>query len=1134
MSDVKKVILLVEDEAIIAHGEASILTRNGFDVVIAYNGQQAIDLAIGEHPVDLILMDIDLGPGMDGTRAAELILQKRDIAILFLSSHTDAEIVERTERVRSCGYVVKDSGEAVLLVSIRMAFQLHEAYIQNRTKNLELEMANTELNVSVEKLEAANVEHIDTKKRLELLLAQRLKAELARKDTEAEIRSLFEAVPVGVILLSHRVVQRVNETLCKLYGFSEEDLVGKSIRVLYNSEEEYFNAGKMLYGEADPEKLKIIETSFRRKDGEMRDVLISVKPFSPAGGGEAGGSVCAILDITERKKAEAALDRTNSVLTALINAAPVAVVGLDVDGRVQTVWNPEAERMFGWRAEEVMGQSLPFIPAEKEEEFRRIVSSVLRGESHEALDAHGTRRDGSEIDYRVYASPVRDKQGTPTGLIAILVDDTERLQSQRALKLREAELKSLFEAMPAGIGMLTERTFERVNGTLCKMLGYTEPELVGQSTRVMYDSEEEFRRVGEELYGGSVSNEKTMVETRLRRKDGAYVDVLVCTSPFDPDAPDKWHRTAATILDVSEHKRAEERYSAIVESALDGFLLTDKDGSIRDANKAYCSMLGYSRDELLGMRLSDVEAYAATDEVASRLTSILEIGHDRYESSHRRKDAGFVDVEITARALRRGGIFFIVRDMTERNRVEVIIREREFFLHRTQEVGGIGSYSLYLGGTEPAQQTWRGSPMMDKIFGIGEDFDRTGAGWLSLIVQRDEVAEYFSKRVFTEHARFDKEYQIRRPIDGEIRWIYGLGELEFDEKGNPIQMIGTVQDITERKRTEAQHQVVLQTALEGYIVVDAGGKFLDVNDAYVHMVEYSREELLSMNVGDVDVQFTPEAVGARLEEIRKEGAARLETRHRRKDGQILDVEVTVKTFEGKPGCFFAFLRDITETKKTQRALEESLQEKDALFHELQHRVKNSLALITGIIGLESNRPENVNAKDVLTSLRGRINSLANLYALLLSSGSVATLSLDTYVRSIVDSLSKAYLDAAGAIQIEQDYDQVTVDSKNSAPWGLIINELVTNALKYAYPVGAAGKIRITLRKADGDAILTVAHNGTRLPSTFDIEHPSGLGLLMVQMMAQQLDGALTYECDDTVSFIVRGRLASEGQSKSSI
>ena len=126
-SNKQSTILLVEDQAILALSQKKILERRGYDVIVAVSGEKAIEAARERQEIDLILMDIDLGSGIDGTEAAKEILTFRDLPVVFLSSHTDQEIVERTEKITSYGYIVKNSGETVLIASVKMAFRLFES-----------------------------------------------------------------------------------------------------------------------------------------------------------------------------------------------------------------------------------------------------------------------------------------------------------------------------------------------------------------------------------------------------------------------------------------------------------------------------------------------------------------------------------------------------------------------------------------------------------------------------------------------------------------------------------------------------------------------------------------------------------------------------------------------------------------------------------------------------------------------------------------------------------------------------------------------------------------------------------------------------------------------------------------------
>lgn len=133
-----KTILIVEDEEIIAYSETFILESYGYAVLVAKTGEDALKLIESNTEIDLILMDIDLGRGMDGRETAQKILSKHDLPLIFLSSHTEREIVEKTEGITSYGYIVKNTGETVMIASIKMAFRLFEAKMNEKEKEKEL------------------------------------------------------------------------------------------------------------------------------------------------------------------------------------------------------------------------------------------------------------------------------------------------------------------------------------------------------------------------------------------------------------------------------------------------------------------------------------------------------------------------------------------------------------------------------------------------------------------------------------------------------------------------------------------------------------------------------------------------------------------------------------------------------------------------------------------------------------------------------------------------------------------------------------------------------------------------------------------------------------------------------------
>ncbi|HSA15971.1 MAG TPA: response regulator, partial [Spirochaetota bacterium] len=244
----KKTILLVEDERITAVLEAKMLRKAGYDVICECCGEDAIDRVNKTPGIDLILMDIDLGAGVDGTAAAEMILKSNDIPVVFLSAHTEPEVVEKTENITSYGYVVKYTGETVLLASLKMAFKLHFAHRElskNRLdlsgaleeqrkaekiilqQKMELEKTNEELLKANQELTAANEEFEAMNEEL-----VRSQDELIR--SEMKFKGVVENSPSGIHLYEltsegSLIFTGANKSADRILGVDNSMFIGKTI-----------------------------------------------------------------------------------------------------------------------------------------------------------------------------------------------------------------------------------------------------------------------------------------------------------------------------------------------------------------------------------------------------------------------------------------------------------------------------------------------------------------------------------------------------------------------------------------------------------------------------------------------------------------------------------------------------------------------------------------------------------------------------------------------------------------------------------------------------------------------------------------------------------------------------------------
>jgi PAS domain S-box-containing protein len=213
-------------------------------------------------------------------------------------------------------------------------------------------------------------------------------------------------------------------------------------------------------------------------------------------------------------------------------------------------------------------------------------------------------------------------------------------------------------------------------------------------------------------------------------------------------------------------------------------------------------------------------------------------------------------------------------------------------------------------------------------------------------------------RIFEElkEGRFPNEFENHWITkSGGIRLIAWSNTALFNDQGEVEYVIGTGIDITERKQAVDWNRIIIQTAMDGFWLTDLEGRFLDVNDAYCELTGYSREELLAMTITDVEAMETPEETEEHIRKIKQAGRDRFETRHRRKDGRIVDVEVSVNYTEVGGGRLFVFVRDITERKKAleeinlrNTELKAANTELETFSYSVSHDLRSPLIAIVGL------------------------------------------------------------------------------------------------------------------------------------------------------------------------------------------
>jgi two-component sensor histidine kinase len=233
---------------------------------------------------------------------------------------------------------------------------------------------------------------------------------------------------------------------------------------------------------------------------------------------------------------------------------------------------------------------------------------------------------------------------------------------------------------------------------------------------------------------------------------------------------------------------------------------------------------------------------------------------------------------------------------------------------------------------------------------------------------------------------------------------------------------------------------------------------------------------------------------------------------------------------GKPVRIVGVAEDVTENRMAQEGLSNSLREKNLLLKELHHRVKNNLQVISSLLGLQMKKMGDAQIEQALKDSRDRIRSMALVHEALHQTKDFARIDGLRYVRDMVANLRNSYEQISSGIRTEVLGESVQLMIEEAVPFGLLLNELVTNVYKHAFPGGRAGELRIELNREGNLVSLRVADNGVGLPPKLDLESPSTLGLQLVNMLVVQLEGELEVEREEGIAFSISFRL-KEGEGK---
>lgn len=308
---------------------------------------------------------------------------------------------------------------------------------------------------------------------------------------------------------------------------------------------------------------------------------------------------------------------------------------------------------------------------------------------------------------------------------------------------------------------------------------------------------------------------------------------------------------------------------------------------------------------------------------------------------------------------------------------------------------------------------------------------------------------------------------------------------------------------------------ILDLADDAIISIDSQHRIVLFNQGAEKIFGYTREEILGHNLEEL---LPPRFVEAHRGHVRdfsdspmtsRTMGERREIFGRRKGGIDFPAEASISKAKVEDGWIFTvILRDITARKIADEAVRASLREKEVLLKEIHHRVKNNLQVVTSLLGLQSRTIEDGPARRMFQESQNRVHSMALIHESLYQSGNLSEINLPAYIDQLTSHLMRSYGVDASRVRICASVDDLRLTMDTAIPCGLIINELVSNSLKYAFPDGRCGTIGIQMREEGEHIRVEVSDDGVGLPEGVDFASTRSLGLRLVRTLAGQLDAAL--------------------------
>jgi PAS domain S-box-containing protein len=871
-------------------------------------------------------------------------------------------------------------------------------------------------------------------------------------------------------------------------------------------------------------------------------------------------------DITRSKKDEEALRDSEERFRILSNASIEGII-LSERGTIIDI-NDRFLEIFGFtdRAE-VLGRRVRDFIIRDSKNF--VSNRIGNSGPFSSFEIVCRRKDGAEIflEARGQNIPYNSKKIR----ISAINDITKRKLAENALQESERTLSTLLGNLPgmAYRCLQDEKwTMLFVNNGCIELTGYRPEDLLHNKTisfgDLVYLPD---RNVGiKEIELAIRYHKQFEIQYRIvdssgnvkwvwEKGEGVFDEKggLICLEGFILDI-------TARKQDEFELEKSKESYKNLIESSPDGIFIHDHKGEVLFANPSILKMLGVQSLDEIGTR--SIYDYSLPEDLATyrkRIRDLFE-GKDLpfIVTKIHRKDGSFLEVEskpILFDYLGQASVLIFCRDISfhrqlekeqlraqiaeeankklqleieQRQRTERQLETTQKYTRRliessldmilaTDKEGYVTEFNL------AAQRTFGYS--IQEVIGVHEDF---------LYAEPEQILE-ITEELKKRSGVYSGEV-VNRKKSGELFTSFLSASVLRNDYGEVIGAMGVSRDITEIKKTE--EQLTLQAAKLNSIIETSSHyiwtfnrelKLTSYNHNYARMIEARYGAEVEVGADLFKGKFVSTSEHNDYWTIKCLAAFRgipqqFETSFLiEKTGVTNWMEVFLNPIYGldkKVTEISGIGRDITEKKLSEEKLKQSLKEKEVLLKEVHHRVKNNLQVISSILNLQSSYVKDKKTLEILRESQNRIKSMSFIHESLYQTRDFSSINFTEYVTNLSNNLVHSYQSFEEKVELDLKIQDVYLNLDVAIPCGLIINEILSNALKYAFPKNRPGKINIRLTHKNQEITLVISDNGIGLPAHIDYNNTESLGLQLVVTLVDQLGGSIKMDRSKGTRFTI--------------